>query len=271
MYWCDIPGFALHRYDPASLVHEQWTFDTDLGCCAPLLGGGLLLAMRNGLWRFDPRTARRERLADAPYDATQMRFNDGKADPQGRFWAGTIHDRRENRGALYRYVHGALEPMVHDVASSNGLGWSPEARTMYWADTKAHAVYAFDFDADDGSLSNQRLFKQFALKQPDQDLASYAGRPDGAAVDSEGAYWAAMYEGARLLRMAPSGDVLQEVPLPVQCPTMPCFGGADLKTLYVTSARGGRSDDELARQPWAGCVLQMRVTVPGLPVNLVQL
>lgn len=271
LYWCDIPGFALHRYDPARHMHEQWTFDTDLGCCAPLLDGGLLLAMRDGLWRFDPTSGQRERIADAPYDPRVMRFNDGKADPQGRFWVGTIHDRREPQGALFRYAHGAFEPMVQQVASSNGLGWSADARTMYWAETKAHAVYAFDFDAEEGTLSNRRAFRQFAPRQPDQDLSTYGGRPDGAAVDSEGAYWIALYEGARLLRLSPDGDVLLEVKLPVQCPTMPCFGGADLKTLYLTSARGGRPDSELARQPWAGCVLQMRVTVPGLPVNLVQL
>ncbi len=267
LYWCDIPGHQLNRYHPASNVHEQWAFETDVGSAAPVLGGGVLLALRNGLWRFDPRSGRRERVHAAPYDTNKLRFNDGKADPQGRFWVGTLHDAREHAGHLYRLQGRQLEPMVEGVAVSNGLGWSPDGCTMYWSDTKAHTVWAFDFDAEDGSLSNRRVFARFPLKQPDQDLAAYGGRPDGAAVDSEGCYWVAMFEGARLLRLSPQGEVLREVKLPVQCATMPCFGGDDLKTLFVTTAREKRPADELARQPWAGCVLQMRVEVPGLPTH----
>lgn len=267
LYWCDIPGQALHRYDPAANVHEHWGFETHVGSCAPVLGGGLLLALRNGLWRFDPKSGRRERVHAAPYDEGTQRFNDGKADAQGRFWVGTMHDAREPLGALYCFDEGRLDRRVEGAAVSNGLGWSPDGRTMYWTDTKPHTVWAFDFDPQDGSLSNRRVFASFPVKQPDQDLSTYGGRPDGAAVDTEGCYWVAMFEGARLLRLSPTGELLREVKLPVQCATMPCFGGADLKTLYVTTARDKRPAEELARQPWAGCVLQMRVEVPGLPVN----
>ena len=111
------------------------------------------------------------------------------------------------------------------------------------------------------------MFAEFPLKEPGQDLSTYGGRPDGAAVDAEGAYWCAMFEGQRLLRLAPDGRLLQALPLPVRCPTMPCFGGPDLRTLYVTSARHNRPADELAAQPLAGCVLSLRVDVPGLPVH----
>ena len=142
---------------------------------------------------------------------------------------------------------------------------------MYWSDTSAHRIFAFDFDAAGGRLSRQRVFAEFPLKQPGQDLAlvlaHYGGRPDGAAVDAEGAYWVAMYEGQRLLRLAPDGSLLQEVLLPVRCPTMPCFGGPDLRTLFITTARDKRPPAELAAQPLAGCVLTLRVGVPGLPVN----
>jgi sugar lactone lactonase YvrE len=109
------------------------------------------------------------------------------------------------------------------------------------------------------------------MRAPGQGLQDYGGRPDGAAVDVEGAYWVAMFEGARLLRLSPQGEVLQTLALPVQCPTMPCFGGDDLRTLYITTSRNGRPADELARQPWAGCVLTLRVEVPGLPVNFARL
>ncbi|HEX5682553.1 MAG TPA: SMP-30/gluconolactonase/LRE family protein [Ideonella sp.] len=268
LYWCDIPGGRLNRYEPASAHHRAWDFDCEPCSVAPLLGGGLLLAMRDGLWRFDPSSGRRRLLTASPYDQAKERFNDGKADPQGRFWVGTIYEPREPAlAALYRWCDGQLERMAGDVTVSNGLAWSPSGRTLYWSDTKAHLIQALDMDPSDGSLSNRRVFAQFPLKSTDQRLEDYGGRPDGAAVDSEGCYWSAMFEGQRLLRLAPDGQVLREVKLPVRCPTMACFGDADLKTLYVTTAREKRPADELATQPWAGAVLRLRVDVPGLPVN----
>jgi len=266
LYWCDIPGHRLNRYEPARNEHRHWDFDTDVASAAPLLGGGLLLALRSGLWHFDPRNGERERVAEPPYDPASQRFNDGKADPQGRFWVGALHDQREFQAALWRYSGGELSAKVDGVAVSNGLAWSPDGRTMYWSDTKRHNVYAFDFDAD-GELSNRREFACFPQRKPEEPLSAYGGRPDGAAVDAEGAYWVAMFEGARLLRLSPSGELLQEVRLPVQCATMPCFGGPDMKTMFITTAREKRPADELARTPWAGCVLQMRVDVPGLPTH----
>jgi sugar lactone lactonase YvrE len=268
LYWCDIPGHRLNRFDPATGGHRQWAFDTDVACCAPLQDGGLLLALRRGLVRFDPATGASTPLVDAPYDTARERFNDGKADPHGRFWVGTIYEPRDPpRAALYRFGAGRLDRMAGDITVSNGLAWSPDARTMYWADTKAHRVYTLDFDISDGSVSARRVFVQFPAKAPEQPLAGYGGRPDGAAVDANGGYWVAMFEGARLLRFAPDGTLTREVRLPVSCPTMPCFGGPDLKTLYVTTARENRPADELAREPMAGRVLQLRVDVPGLPAN----
>lgn len=275
LYWCDIPGRALHRWDPREptpeAAHRSWPFGTEPTCCAPLLDGGLLLAMRDGLWRFDPDHGERQPIdAPAPYDAALQRYNDGKADPQGRFWVGTYNEKGEPGSAsLYRWDRSrGLARMAGDISASNGLAWSLDGRTMYWADTRAHVVHAFDFDGQDGSLTSQRVHLRFAPRGPGQPPAAYGGRPDGAAVDSEGAYWVAMYEGARVLRFAPSGELLAMLPLPVSCPTMPCFGGPDLKTLYITTARQGRPADELAREPWAGCVLQLRVDVPGLPANV---
>jgi sugar lactone lactonase YvrE len=268
LYWCDIPGRALHRWVQASGQHTQWGFDCEPACCAPLLGGGLLLAQRDGLWRFDTDTGRRHRLAEAPYDTGLLRFNDGKADPQGRFWVGTMFEpRTQPLAALYRWADGQLDRMAGDITLSNGLVWAPDGRTMLWTDTTTHRIHAFDFDPAGGSLSNQRPFYDFAPRQADQPLADYQGRPDGAAVDSAGTYWVAMYEGQRLVRLAPDGTRLADLPLPVRCATMPCFGGADLRTLYITTARSNRPAAELAAQPLAGRVLSLRVDVPGLPVN----
>ena len=271
--WLLAEAAPANRFDPRSGAHAQWPFDTDVACCAPLLDGGLLLALRSGLARFDPaRGALAPLPVPLPYDPREERFNDGKADPQGRFWVGTIYEPRDPpRAALYRFAAGTLERVAGDITVSNGLAWSPDGRTLYWADTKAHRVQAFDFDAAAGTLSRPRTFAQFAPRAPDQPLASYGGRPDGAAVDAEGGYWVAMYEGARVLRFAPDGTLTREVALPVRCPTMPCFGGPDLRTLYITTAREKRPADELAREPLAGCVLQLRVDVPGLPAHFARL
>ena len=267
LYWCDIHGSALHRYAPASGTHRQWNFDQHPGSMAPLPGGDLLMAFRDGLFRFSPESGERQRVARVPYDAAKQRFNDGKADPQGRFWVATLDEARKPEAALFRYADGRLDRMAGPASVGNGLGFSPDGRTLYWTDTTAHRIWAFDFDGSDGSLSRQRTFAEFPIKTPDQDLASYGGRPDGAAVDAEGAYWCAMYEGQRLLRFAPDGHLLRELPLPARCPTMPCFGGPDLRTLYVTTARDKRPAEELATLPLSGCVLALRVDVPGLPVH----
>ena len=268
LYWCDIPGKALHRFVPATGKHAEWSFDCEPACCAPMPGGTLMLAQRDGLFEFDPASGRRRGVCRPPYDPAEMRFNDGKADPQGRFWVSTIFEpRTAAKAALYRYAGGRLDRLAGDATVGNGLAFSPDARTLYWADTASHRIDAFDFDVAVGAVSNRRVFAQFEPKVPGQPLDRYGGRPDGAAVDVEGALWVAMFEGQRLVRLGPAGQLLQEVPLPVRCPTMPCFGGADLKTLFVTTARDKRPAQELAAQPLAGAVLTMRVEVPGLPVH----
>lgn len=268
LLWVDIPGCALHEWRPADGRHRHWALPCEPGCCVPQPGGEVLLPMRDGLFRFDRATGMRVPLAPAPYDPREQRFNDGKADPQGRLWVGTIHEPRDRpAAALYRWQRGRLDRMAGDVTVSNGLAFSPDGGTLYWSDTKAHCIQALDFDGHDGSLACRRDFARFAPRPADGSLAGYGGRPDGAAVDREGALWVAMFEGQRLVRLAPDGTLLSEWPLPVRCPTMPCFGGDDLRTLFVTTAREKRPADELAAQPWAGCVLQRRVDVPGLPVN----
>jgi len=276
LYWVDIPGRAVHRWVPATATHTAWPLPTEPGCIAPLPGGTLLLAARDGLWRFDPANGRRRAIdLTLPYDPATERYNDGKADPQGRLWVGTIFEPRTSAAAaLYRIARGERSCMAANATVSNGLAFSPDGRTLYWSDTAAHRIFAFDFDGVDGSITRQRVFAEFAPKPAvaaDGDLSGYGGRPDGAAVDIDGAYWTAMFEGQRLLRFAPDGTLLREVKLPVRCATMPCFGGVDLKTIFITTARANRPAAELAAQPWAGQVLTLRVEVPGLPVNFASL
>lgn len=268
LLWVDIPGRALHEWREADSRHRQWALPSEPGCCVPLPDGLLLLPMRDGLWCFDRSTGHRAALANPPYDPALQRFNDGKADPQGRLWVGTIHEPRDRAAAaLYRWQGGRFDRMAGDVTVSNGLAWSPDGATLYWSDTQAHRIDALDFDGEDGSLSRRRVFAQFAPKPSSGAGAGYGGRPDGAAMDCEGALWVAMFEGQRLLRLSSEGAVLAQWPLPVRCPTMPCFGGADLRTLFVTTARARRPADELAAQPWAGRVLRLRVDVAGLPAH----
>ena len=268
LYYVDIPGHKLQRFDPNTGDLRHWEFDTDVASFAPRIDGTLLLAMRDGLWYFDPSSGARKCIAKPAYDPATERFNDGKADPQGRFWVGTIYEPRDPpRASFSCFAHGKLTRKIEGVTVGNGLAWSPNGRTMHWSDTKAHTIYAADFDPHTGSLSRQRVFANFPPKQPGQSLDTYGGRPDGAAMDVEGCYWVAMFEGQRIVRLSPAGKVLREVLLPVRCPTMPCFGGPDLKTLYITTAREGRPQAELIEQPCAGCVFAFEVDVPGLPVN----
>ena len=269
LYWCDIAGHRLHRWRPAGGDLSHWDFDCDLASCAPMQDGGLLLAMRDGLWRFDTGLGRRKRMVAPPYDVSRERFNDGKCDPQGRFWVGTIYEPRDTAcAALYCFTYGEIRRMAGGITVSNGLAWSIDGRTLYWADTQAHSVYAFDFEGASGDLARRRVFARFPDRSETPVGGVYGGRPDGAAVDAEDCYWVAMYEGGRLLRIDPQGRLVDEVRLPVCCPTMPCFGGADLKTLYITTAREKRPPAELAAQPWAGCILSLRLDVPGLPVHV---
>ncbi|MFM7025904.1 MAG: SMP-30/gluconolactonase/LRE family protein [Limnohabitans sp.] len=275
LYWVDIAGRRIARVAVEGLqakgAVEHWPLNEEVGCIAPVQGGGLVLALRSGIHLARTWGGPLHKLADAPYDTTRQRFNDGKCDPQGRFWVGSLYEPKDQAlGMLYMLDGQGLHPMMDGVTTANGLAWSPDGRTAYWADTAAHAVRAFDFEPATGQLSGGRLFQQMASKPAGWAWGSatpYGGRPDGAAGDTEGAYWSAQFEGGRLLRLSPRGDVLAEVPVPALCPTMPCFGGPDLKTLFVTTARHGRSAQELAQYPDAGCVLATRVEVAGLPVN----
>lgn len=271
LYYVDIAEQQVWRLDPASGASRHWQLDSQPGCIALIEGGGLLVAQRNGLWRLDPASGAHERLAAPPYDPARQRFNDGKPDAQGRFWVGTIDDARLPEAALYRYSGGEFRVMGQGIVTSNGLGWSPDQRQLFWSDTKAHEIYRLPFDPATGELGEREVFARFEPRRAEQSLDDYAGRPDGAAVDAQGCYWVAMFEGQRLLRFSPRGELLQTLPLPVRCPTMPTFGDADLRTLYITTAREKRPAEELAAQPWAGGVLKVRVAVPGLPAARVRL
>jgi sugar lactone lactonase YvrE len=256
LYAVDIPGRQVLRWRDGADAPDVWPQDAEPGCIAAHEGGGLLVARRDGLWRLDTGNSTTQRVSAPPYDPARLRFNDGKVDPAGRLWVGSISDAREPEAALYRFDGSAFSVQVPGLTTSNGLAWSPDGRRVHWSDTKAHRVYVADFEVATGVLSAPQVFAEFKTRAAGE---AYGGRPDGAAMDAEGHYWVAI---------APSGEIVQRIELPATCPTMPTFGSADLRTLFITTAREKRPAEELEREPLAGAVLQLRVAVPGLPATL---
>ena len=275
LYWVDIPGKKIQRSDASLRQIESWAMPSEPGCIAPAANGGLVLALRHGVFRAQHWGGPLQRIATLDYDPSRMRANDGKCDALGRFWIGTIDESRAAHDAALFCLDGrgggtpTLSHKAGPATTANGLAWSPDSRTLYWADTSAHLVWAWDFEPEGAVLSAQRVFTQFAPKPAawQFDQGGYRGRPDGATVDIGGNYWVAMFEGRRLCQFAPDGRLLSEIDTPLQCPTMPCFGGANLGTLFVSSARHHRSAAELSAFPLSGCLLSMGVAQTGLPVN----
>jgi len=241
-------------------MHHAWALPSEPGAIAWSATGGLVVAMRSGLATLDTNSGALTLIVGPPYDPSRERFNDGRCDAAGRFWVGTIYEPRDRADAvLYALEHGALRDSGKRATVSNGVAFSPDSRTLYHSDTTSHSISAYDYDVATGAIGNGRLLHRFSSERgPD-----YGGRPDGAAVDSEGNYWCAMYEGGRLLQLSPSGAILREILLPVRCPTMLAFGGSDLRTLYITTVSSKRSEEELAACPFSGCLLSLRADVPG--------
>lgn len=281
LYWVDIPARQLRRLT-AGGAEESWPMPSEPGCMAPVESGGFVVALRDGIWRAPAWGAALECVVPFDHDTAKFRFNDGKADPLGRFWAGTIYEPRdERRAGLFcidmRPDNGdggrpRVTRMAGDATTANGLAWSPDAKTLYWSDTPQHVIRKWDWEPASAAMGRCEVFHRFAPKPPGwtPGRPGYGGRPDGAAVDVQGNYWCAMFEGQRLVKLSPAGELLEALEVPLRCPTMPCFGGDDLRTLFVTSARDQRPADELQALPLSGHVIATRVDVPGLPVNFVR-
>jgi sugar lactone lactonase YvrE len=259
-YWVDIPARHIWRLDGSSGALRKWQAPEMVACIAPAANGGWIAGMESGVFSLqllDDGSVSAARLAAPPELGAGMRFNDGRCDRQGRFWAGTMFmDMAAAKpvGALYRYdARGLSAPVVPELITQNGLAWSPDGRTMYLSDSHParRRVWAFDYDTDDGVPHRQRLFA---------DMAGFTGRPDGAAMDSEGCYWVAGNDGASLLRFTPAGTLDREIALPVAKPSMCSFGGPNLEWLLVTSIRPG---DAPADSP-AGGVFLLRPGVRGV-------
>lgn len=255
LWWVDIEGMTLNRFDPASGEARAIAIGENIGCIGLRAGGGFVAGLRSGLWLLDAEGRKQRHIATPQPDPAIARFNDGRVDPWGRFWAGTIHEPRDRPAAALWRVDADLgvQEIAGEVTVSNGLAFSPDRRWAYHSDTPAHVVWRYPLDAA-GEPGAREVFHQFPLGN---------GRPDGAAVDAEGCYWSALFDGGRVVRLSPGGEILAEYPVPARCPTMCAFGGDDLRTLYVTSARHGRPDDELRAFPESGNIFAMRAPVAG--------
>lgn len=262
LYWVDIEGLTVNRLHAASGKFSSWKMGSNPSALAIDDNNVLVVATRERLLRLNTTDGAETPIADAPYDPSKVRFNDGRVDPAGRFWIGTMYEPRDQPAAeMYVLDRDNLRCAWRGgMTNSNGLAWSLDGRTMFHADTTTHRIDCYDFDVATGEHSNRRTILTFPT---DKTAPDYGGRPDGATIDSEGMYWVAMFEGGRVLRISPHGEILREIKLPVRCPTSVCFGGPDLRTLYITSASHGRSSEEIAQYPHTGKVLSVRLDVAG--------
>jgi sugar lactone lactonase YvrE len=252
LYWFDIKQALLYCGDPSNNKLEHWKLPCRASAAAVRSKGGLLLATEQGLANFDPDSGAFElRWKWEPEPG--FRSNDGKIDVAGRFWWGSMDDDHGRRpGKLYCYTpDGRCEERVDGIHIVNTVSCSPDGRTYYLADTRKREIWAFDV-GEDGSLSNRRTFAR-----PD-------GNPDGSAVDAQGYLWNAHWGSWRIVRHAPDGSVDRILEVPVEQPSSCAFGGPDLTTLYITTAREDLSEEALAQQPLAGSVLAVEVGVKGL-------
>jgi sugar lactone lactonase YvrE len=252
--WVDIKRGEVHRFDPVSGEDTAFEVGEQVGTVAVRRSGGLVLATETAIVTCAEDGSDLERLHEVTTNPPGGRSNDGKADPWGRFWVGTMLDGTDGAGAFYRLdPDGDLYTMLTGVSVSNGLGWSPDGRTMYYVDTQTGGVDRFDHDPATGEITNRR-------RLVDVDR----GWPDGLTVDAEGNLWVALWDGWALRRYTPDGRLTETVELPAQRVTSCAFGGADLSTLYVTTATAGLSEDDLARQPQAGSLFALDPGVAGL-------
>ena len=264
LWWVDILGRRLHRYRPADGAMRSWSFDEEISAVAERTDApGLAMTLRRGLALFDPDTGAPARYVQTPeQEPPGNRFNDGKCDRAGRFWGGSMDFAcKLPTGALYRFGPGA-ECLRHELgfAVTNGPTWSRDDRTMYVNDTTKGVVHAFDFDPISSTLSNQREWLR---------LAAGDGFPDGMTTDAAGRLWLAHWGGSCVSCHDPqSGAELGRLALPASQITNCCFGGPELRTLYVTSARVDLSPEQLQREPLAGGLFAVELDEPGVPPSL---
>lgn len=252
--WVDILGRRIHLTDPATGATESIEVPSHVGAIAPRTAGGFVAALQDGFWVVGDGPIRK--LASVPEAGPTVRFNDGKCDPSGRFWAGTMaYDEAPGAACLYRLdTDGTVARVLDGVTISNGLAWTADARTMYYIDSPTRRVDAFAFDPDTGSISERRTVVR---------IPEGAGSPDGMTIDADGGLWVALWGGSAIHRYV-NGRLDRVVSMPVSRPTSCAFGGPDLDELFITSAWKGLTTAERDAQPLAGSLFRLRPGVRGV-------
>lgn len=254
--WVDILRGEIHELSHGS--HHVHAVPTHVGMAAPRATGGWVLAVREGFAAFDPAVGRLEPLSHIELPGTRM--NDGNVDARGRLFAGSmLYSEALGGGRLYRLdADLSVNVVLDSVQVSNGIDWAPDGRTVYYVDSGTRSIAVFDFDEDSGEWSNRRIFVQLEKRD---------GFPDGLTVDQDGCVWLAVWDGAEVRRFTPDGRLDKIVPVPAPRVTACGFGGPDLGTLYITTARVGLDAETLARDPLSGSLFAIRPGVGGFARN----
>ena len=254
LLWCDIPAGVIHALDVASGARESWALGEPVPSFGLARNGQLVVALRNDVVLFDPQSGAREVVASVTHAKPDMRLNDGKVGPDGAFWVGSM-DADGDAAKLYRIApDGSVRVIAEGIAISNGMAWNAAGTRLYHSDSRGGLwLDCWDFDARNGTVSNRRRLR-------DRDQAN--GRPDGGACDLDGTYWSAGPSAGRVNRFSADGALLGWVDLPLLHPTMPCFGGSDMRTVFVTSL------DSKSDQADRDGIVSFRTETPGVPVGI---
>ncbi|KYC38367.1 gluconolaconase [Scytonema hofmannii PCC 7110] len=256
LYWVDIYNYRVHQFNPVTGQNSFFDVGDVVGCVALAGANRLIMAQRDRLAFLNTHTGEITPIIQVEADKPSNRFNDGKCDPQGRFWFGSM-SQEKSQASLYRYdPDNSLHLMETGLTVSNGLGWSPNEKVFYLTDSEQQKIYAYDFDAPTGKISNRRIFV---------DLTKAPFFPDGLTVDSEGHIWSAMWEGGCVIRFDSTGKEILRVKFPVKSPTNCTFVGEDLKLLYITTASVGLSQAEIDKSVSSGDLFEVQTDIAGLP------
>ncbi|MFY0614509.1 MAG: SMP-30/gluconolactonase/LRE family protein [Hyphomicrobiaceae bacterium] len=262
LWWIDIEKPSVQCLHSETGKHSVFHIDSNyVGSLALTDTNCLLIATDLTLALFDPRSGRVQPIAQVD-DGLDNRINDGRADAKGRFWTGTLDNQLSRpNGSIYRLeTDGTVTKLLDDVIVTNGIVHSPDGRTFYFTDTRRFTTWAFDIDPDDGAITNRRVFA---------DHTAARERPDGACIDVDGCIWQAFFSGSQIVRYQPNGTIDRRIELPVTNPTCVCFGGKELRTLYVTSGCKFLSQQQLDNEPMAGSLFAIEGLGQGLPEHRV--
>jgi sugar lactone lactonase YvrE len=262
LYWVDITGQKIHRFHPNTGCNDTFHLPQPVTCLGLRQGGGLVLTLPKEIAFFDPATGNLREINRVEEDKPANRFNDGKCDRQGRFWAGTMNavQWEAPSGSLYR-LDGELRVTREQTGCicADGLDWSPDGRVLYFTESFGYCIYAYDFDAVIGQIANRRLFASVDKKS--------GAFPDGLTVDAEGYVWSVHNKAGRVVRYSPVGDIDRVVELPVPRPCSCAFGGARLDVLYITTARETLTASQIAGAPLSGSLFAITPGVRGIAAS----